>query len=210
VPVQLIQTPTHESNYGNGKGGNGQNLGRRFIVLHGSGKYPSATAANELAYLQTPRIRVSYHVYATKAGTLHQLVPFPARAWHAGSSRWQAGGVHYRNLNDLSIGIAFESTNALDEVYPPEQVAAVFELARNLMRAFDIPPEHVLTHKEVSDPQGRKVDPVNFEIDAFRQRLAGPPKETLPLYSETNALLGEVTIVDGRKAYLPDTVRSSL
>ena len=57
---------------------------------------------------------------------------------------------------------------------------------------------------------GRKVDPVNFEIDAFRQRLAGPPKETLPLYSETNELLGEVTIVDGRKAYLPDTVRSSL
>jgi hypothetical protein len=54
------------------------------------------------------------------------------------------------------------------------------------------------------------VDPVNFEIDAFRQRLAGPPKETLPLYSETNELLGEVTIVDGRKAYLPDTVRSSL
>ena len=42
--MQLIQTPTHESNYGNGKGGNGQNLGRRFIALHGSGKYPTATA----------------------------------------------------------------------------------------------------------------------------------------------------------------------
>ena len=41
---ELIGTPTHESNYGNGKGGNGQNLGRRFIVLHGSGKYPTATA----------------------------------------------------------------------------------------------------------------------------------------------------------------------
>jgi len=210
VSPELIGTPTHESNYGNGQGGAGRNLGRRFIILHGSGKYPTVTAAQELAYLQRPGIRVSYHAYVTKAGAVHQLVPFPARAWHAGSSTWRSAGVQYDDLNDLSIGIAFESCNAVDEVYPPEQVAAVFELARNLMRAFDIPPEHVLTHKEVSDPQGRKVDPVNFEIDAFRQRLALPPRETLPLYSETNELLGEVTIVNGRKAYLPDTVRARL
>src|SRR5680860_1466014 len=166
----LIETPTHESNYGNGRGDAGRNLGRRFIILHGSGKHPTATAAQELAYLQTPGIRVSYHAYATKDGALHQLVPFGARAWHAGSSRWR----EYEDLNDLSIGIAFESTNATDEAYPPAQVGAVFELVRDLMTAFDIPPTRVLTHKEVSYPQGRKVDPVNFDIDAFRARLEKP------------------------------------
>ena len=204
--MQLIQTPTHASNYGNGAGGPGRNVGRRFVVLHGSGRYPTATAAQELEYLQRPRIRVSYHVYATKAGELHQMVPLDARAWHAGSSRW--GTVE--DLNDLSIGIAFESTNAIDEVYPPEQVSPVFELVHELMEAYDIPPAHVLTHEEVSYPQGRKVDPVNFDIEKFRRRLAGPPRETVPLYSEANDLLGEVTIVGGAKAYLPDVVRARL
>ena len=207
----MIQAPTHITNYGDGQGGFGTNRGRRFIILHGTGRSPAATAAQEIGYLQRPGIRVSYHAYATKTGEVHHMVPWAARAWHAGSSRWRGtDGVEYTDLNDLSIGIAFESTNAFDEVYPHVQVSAVFELVRDLMVEHDIPPERVLTHREVSYPQGRKVDPVNFGVVTFRERLAWPPKETLPLYSEENELLGEVTVVDDRKAYLPNDVLTRL
>lgn len=184
---------TDPSNYG------GLNRGRVFIILHGTGKNPSATAEAELNYLRRPGIGVSYHYYVTKSGEVHQLVPDNERAWHAGSSAWS----DYRDLNDWSIGVAFESSNGVNEEYPEAQQDAAFHLVRNLMNNYGIEAANVLTHREVSVPVGRKVDPVGrFDIDDFRARLGGPTTKHIPAYHPiTNDYLGEITIVDGRKAY---------
>lgn len=209
--MTIIDSPTSPTNYGDGRGGMGTNRGRRFIVMHGSGKRPGVTAEQEITYLRKPNIGVSYHYFVTKAGAVHRFAGDGARGWHAGSSRWTDGGEHYRDLNDWSIGLALESTNARDEHYPPEQVAAALELVRRLMRLHpDISPDRVLTHEEVSDPPGRKIDPVAFNIHAFRAKLTGPAQRAVPLYTERNELLGEVTLVDDRKAYLPDEVLEQL
>ncbi len=67
---------------------------------------------------------------------------------------------------------------------------------------------------------GHLVDGPHVQLDIdWRVAQAGviPPLPPLPsrhprvpLYSESNELLGEVTIVDGRKAYLSDEVRARL
>lgn len=162
-------------------------------------------AENEIKYLQRENVGVSYHYYVTKEGVVHQFVPLIARAWHAGSSAWGADV----DLNDLSVGVALESTNGFAEVYPPDQWDAAHELTLDLMERFGISSTGVLSHKEVSVPQGRKIDPVAFPLDQFRASIAGKQIK-VPLLGERNEKLGTVTIVDGRKAYLPDAVRAAL
>lgn len=186
---------THESNYG------GENRGRKYLILHGTGKHPTATAEAEIKFLQRPHVGVSYHYYVTKAGRVVELVPPDERAWHAGTSRWGPDS----DLNDLSVGVALESSNGFNEEYPGPQVDAADELCRILMGRYGIPSSNVLTHRDVSDPEGRKIDPVNFEITAFRQRLA-TSRRSMPLYSEDNRFLGNITVVEERKAYLPDEI----
>lgn len=188
---------THESNYG------GIVRGRKFIIMHGTGKNPKSTAENEMAYLRKGGAGVSYHLYVTKSGEVHQLVPFDARGWHAGSSRTTTDdGTEYVDLNDWSIGVAFESSNGVNEDYPNVQVDAAFHAVRNLMNTYNIPAENVLSHREVSHPVGRKIDPVNFDMDEFRSRLGGPQTMELPAYHPiTNEFLGNVTVIDGRKVY---------
>lgn len=196
------------ANYGDGRGGPGINRGRRFIIMHGTGINPASSAENELAYLRRAGAGVSYHWYIEKAGLVHHLVPNEARAWHAGASRWEtADGTQYRDLNDLSIGVALESSNGVNEHYPDAQRVLAEKLVRKLMTEFDVPAENVLSHREVSDPIGRKIDPVNWNMDDFRARLGAPEPVRLPAYHPiTNELLGYVTVVEGRKAY-PDWLK---
>lgn len=187
---------THGSNYG------GVNRGRKFIIMHGTGKNPSSTSAMELEYLRRANVGVSYHIYVTKSGEVHRLVPLNERAWHAGSSRIEVEGQLYTDLNDWSVGVAFESSNGIAEEYPDVQVDAAYHVVRNVMNEIGIPADHVFTHREVSYPVGRKIDPVNFDIDEFRARLGGPDVRELPAYHPvTNEFLGNVTVIDNRKVY---------
>ena len=158
----------------------------------------------EIKFLRREGAGVSYTYYITKDGDTHQLVDPDARAWHAGSSAWGPDS----DLNDLSVGIGMESTNGFAEVYPPAQWDAAHELVGDLMRRYSIPTTGVLSHKEVSDPPGRKIDPVNFPMGMFRLALAGPQK--MPLYDERNRLLGSVTVVEDRKVYIPDLLLATL
>jgi N-acetyl-anhydromuramyl-L-alanine amidase AmpD len=190
---------THESNYG------GENRGRKYIILHGTGKNPTATAAAEIKFLQRPHIGVSYHYYVTKAGAIVELVSPDERAWHAGASRWQSDS----DLNDLSVGVGLESSNGFAEVYPAEQMIATADLCRVLMARYGIAADRILTHRDISDPQGRKIDPVNFDITAFRTMIK-TQRRRVPLYSEGNRLLGHITLVDERKGYLPDEVAAMI
>lgn len=175
------------SNYG------GVTRGRRYIIMHGTGKNPSSTADAEISYLQSPGVGVSYHYYVTKAGQVVQLVPDHERAWHAGSSAWGPD----TDLNDWSLGVALESSNGRAEVYPAAQVQAAAALVRHLMQAHSVPAEHVLSHREISVPEGRKIDPVNFSMPDFRAAVTGAEVRRVPAYHPvTNQPLGYVTLME--------------
>jgi N-acetylmuramoyl-L-alanine amidase len=75
-----------------------------FIVMHYTGTFGAAEAINHLcdAACANP---VSAHVVLDLDGALTQLVPFNAKAWHAGRSSYAGAGETYVGLNEHSIGI---------------------------------------------------------------------------------------------------------
>jgi N-acetylmuramoyl-L-alanine amidase len=132
-----------------------------MIILHYTGM-PSAKEA--LGRLCDPAAEVSAHYVVDEDGTLYQLVDEDKRAWHAGVSAW--GDI--TDINSHSIGI--EIVNPGHEwgyrPFPPEQIAVVKDLCRDLMQRYSIAPENVLGHSDVAP--GRKQDPGElFPWDEF-------------------------------------------
>jgi AmpD protein len=113
-------------------------------------------------------LRVSAHLLIRRDGGMVQYVPFGARAWHAGESRF-AGR---ERCNDYSVGVELEGA---DEVpYTDAQYAALAAVARALMRAYPaIVPDRIAGHSDVAP--GRKTDPgPAFDWARLRASIAGP------------------------------------
>ena len=123
-----------------------------MLLLHYTGM-PSAAAA--LDRLTDDAAKVSAHYLIDEDGTVRRLVPEARRAWHAGVACW-AGE---RDINGLSIGI--ELVNPGHEFgyrpFPEAQMAALEELARDILARHTIPASRVLGHSDVAP--GRKTDP---------------------------------------------------
>lgn len=122
------------------------------LLLHYTGM-PSADSA--VAWLCDPRSQVSSHYFVFEDGRIAQLVPEDRRAWHAGVSHW-AGAT---DLNSASIGIEIANPGHRFgyRAFPPEQVAAVIALSRDILSRWPIPPERVLAHSDIAP--SRKEDP---------------------------------------------------
>ncbi len=123
-----------------------------MLVLHYTGM---KTADEALARLCDPEAKVSAHYTVGTDGRIYAHVPEERRAWHAGVSFW-AGEA---NVNGCSIGI--ELVNPGHEFgYVPfaeKQIAALIDLARDILVRHAIPPSRVLGHSDVAP--GRKSDP---------------------------------------------------
>jgi N-acetylmuramoyl-L-alanine amidase len=123
-----------------------------MLVLHYTGM---KTAEEALARLCDPAAKVSAHYTIDRDGTIYAHVPETERAWHAGASYW-AGE---RNVNALSIGI--ELVNPGHEFgYVPfaeAQLAALIELAKDILSRHPIPAKRVVGHSDVAP--ARKTDP---------------------------------------------------
>ncbi|MEX1204450.1 MAG: N-acetylmuramoyl-L-alanine amidase [Dongiaceae bacterium] len=123
-----------------------------MLVLHYTGM-PSAAAA--LDRLTDAAAKVSAHYLIDEDGAVWRLVPEARRAWHAGVACW-AGE---RDVNGASIGI--ELVNPGHEFgyrpFPEAQMAALEELARDILARHPIPAARVLGHSDVAP--GRKTDP---------------------------------------------------
>lgn len=123
-----------------------------MLVLHYTGMRDGAAA---LARLCDPAAEVSAHYLVGEDGTIFRLVAEDRRAWHAGASYW-AGE---RDINSRSIGI--ELVNPGHEwgyrPFPAAQMAALTELAADIIARHAIPPARVLGHSDVAP--GRKQDP---------------------------------------------------
>jgi N-acetylmuramoyl-L-alanine amidase len=123
-----------------------------MLVLHYTGM-PSATTA--LARLTDPTTEVSAHWLIDEDGAIISLVPEAMRAWHAGVSFWRGA----TGVNARSIGI--ELVNPGHEFgyrpFPERQMAALLELATDIIARHAIPAHNVVGHADIA-PR-RKMDP---------------------------------------------------
>lgn len=123
-----------------------------ILLLHYTGM---KTARDALFRLCDPAAKVSAHYTIDRDGIIYEHVPESRRAWHAGVSYW-AGE---RDINARSIGI--ELVNPGHEFgyvpFPDEQMAALIDLAGDILKRHPIPPHRVLGHSDVAP--ARKADP---------------------------------------------------
>ncbi|CAM3588473.1 1,6-anhydro-N-acetylmuramyl-L-alanine amidase AmpD [Halomonas lysinitropha] len=114
-------------------------------------------------------LRVSAHLLIRRDGECVQFVPFEARAWHAGRSRWRDGGVERRALNDFALGIELEG----DEVspYTGAQYRVLAAVTRALLDAYpSLDERRITSHARVAPL--RKNDPgPAFDWAYFRQEI---------------------------------------
>jgi N-acetyl-anhydromuramyl-L-alanine amidase AmpD len=169
-----------------------------YIVLHGSGGPEKGSES----WIADPASKVSYHYFIGKADQraedVTQFVRHSDMAWHAGRSRWR----DVKNLNAWSIGVGLESLNKANEVYPNNQLKLCRALCLYLMRELDIPASNIITHKMISDPVGRKTDPVNFPYADFIRGVEHPTDDVKvgPLIEEL-AGLRHFDVLDTRSVF---------
>lgn len=106
------------------------------IILHNTaGSYNSS-----VSWLCNPKSEVSAHICVGRTGQVAQIVPFSKRAWHAGSSRWNA----------CAIGIEIEATDKLRGMTAAQELK-VIEWCKFLMRKYNIKRDRIFAHRMVSN-----------------------------------------------------------
>ena len=134
----------------------------RVIVLHATGP---GTTRNVLEWMRLPQSKVSYHGLIASDGTYYQVVPDDRAAWHAGVSEWN--GV--KNINGISLGLAFVNPNNGVTPLTPQQIAIAKGVIQYWRQQYATI-EAVTTHAAVALPKGRKSDPEavpNFRLFDF-------------------------------------------
>ncbi len=126
-----------------------------MLILHYTGM---RTATEALDRLCDPAAKVSAHYLIGEDGAVTRLVVEEKRAWHAGLSSWRGR----TDINGASIGV--ELVNPGHEFgyrpFPEPQMAALEELARDILGRHPIPTRHVVGHSDVAPL--RKQDPGEF------------------------------------------------
>ncbi|WP_230492520.1 N-acetylmuramoyl-L-alanine amidase [Martelella alba] len=132
-----------------------------FLVLHYTaedfdGSLATLTAGGVSAHYLVPLANGSDH----RVPRVYRLVDESRRAWHAGESGWRGRS----RLNDTSIGIEIENagyrrglTGFRAAPYPPEQIAVVIALCRDIINRYHIAPYNVVGHSDIA--WRRKQDP---------------------------------------------------
>jgi N-acetylmuramoyl-L-alanine amidase len=123
-----------------------------LLVMHYT-DMPDAEAA--LARLCDPAAAVSAHYVIDEDGTTYRLVPEARRAWHAGRSRWRGRD----GVNAFSVGIELVNPGHSHgyRPFPQAQMAALRDLARDVVDRHGISLRNVVGHSDVAP--GRKIDP---------------------------------------------------
>jgi N-acetylmuramoyl-L-alanine amidase len=127
------------------------------IILHYTGMASGALAEDRLCNIEA---EVSAHYLVHENGRVVQMVPEEVRAWHAGASFW-AGAT---DMNSHSIGIEISNPGHPNAdpsqpapAFEPKQIEAVISVCQSIITRWNIRPERVLAHSDVSI--GRKIDP---------------------------------------------------
>lgn len=125
-----------------------------------------ADARDRYRFEPAERLYASYHYVIGRRGGVHELVPPPRVAYHAGVSE-----MHGRHgCNEFCVGIALIATH--ESGFTDSQYASLARLAGGLMRAHDFGPEWIQGHEHVARPVGRKPDPgPRFDWDRLHGEL---------------------------------------
>ena len=140
-----------------------------MLVLHYTGMESAEAALARLCDPAAPGAnRVSAHYVIDEDGATLSMVDEAARAWHAGVASWRGEP----DVNGRSIGI--ELVNPGHEFgyrdFPEAQMAALEELASDILDRHPIPARNVVGHSDVAP--GRKTDP-GEKFDWTRLAAAG-------------------------------------
>ncbi len=123
-----------------------------MLVLHYTGMESAQAALGRMCDRQA---KVSAHYMIDEDGTVFSLVEEDKRAWHAGVASWQGK----TDVNARSVGI--ELVNPGHEFgyrpFPPPQMTALADLARDILGRHPIPARNVVGHSDVAP--FRKQDP---------------------------------------------------
>ncbi len=127
-----------------------------MLALHYTGMESAEAALARLCGPAAPGAdKVSAHYVIGEDGTVVSLVAEDKRAWHAGVSFWRGE----TDINGRSIGI--ELVNPGHEFgyrdFPAPQMAALEELAKDILARNPIPARNVVGHSDVAP--ARKTDP---------------------------------------------------
>ncbi len=163
-----------------------------MLVFHYTGMIDARVALDRLC---DPAAKVSAHYLIDDDGTVHPLVDEKHRAWHAGVAAWRG----HTDINARSIGI--ELVNPGHDLgyrpFPEAQIAALEDLAREVLARHPIPPRNVVGHADVAPT--RKQDP--GELFPWR-RLAEAGVGLWPDPAETDSIaLSEAELTAGLAAY---------
>ena len=128
------------------------------IVLHATAD--DGDEARSLAWLCSPKSRVSCHLMVSRAGRVTRLVGDRQRAWHAGLSWWRGTS----DVNSITLGIELANRND-GEPYTAAQYARVAAIVSHYC-AQGLSVDDVVGHEEIAE--GRKTDPLGWDWDRFR------------------------------------------
>ncbi|MBI3367324.1 MAG: N-acetylmuramoyl-L-alanine amidase [Burkholderiales bacterium] len=126
----------------------------QFIIIH----FTTGTFAGSLKWLTEGPVS-SHYLVSREPVVVYRLVDESRRAYHAGVSSWQG----MTALNAGSIGIEIDNVGLVDkdtqryQDFPPEQIARVIELVRDIARRHQVPPQRILGHNEIAPT--RRTDP---------------------------------------------------
>ena len=124
-----------------------------------------------------------------RSGTVWMIAA--GRGYHAGAGKWQG----IVNGNSQFVGIEAENTGetkgARADVWPDVQMDAYARACAAILTYIKAKPIMVAGHKEYALPKGRKDDP-NFEMAAFRARVAGIMGQGLAMVSNDTKRTGKV------------------
>jgi N-acetylmuramoyl-L-alanine amidase len=121
----------------------------KVIVLHADA---SPNERGCLSWIQSSESKVSYHVLIGRDGAVYTCVPYDRRAWHAGKAEWNG----HKDVNGVSIGVAFSNKNDGKEPLTEKQKAAARQVIASIRAKYGaaLP---ITTHAKVAP--GRKNDP---------------------------------------------------
>lgn len=109
------------------------------------------------------------------------VVMAAGRKWHAGIGQgW--GAVPANSGNTYLLGVETDHTDG--NPWTPEQARAINDGCRALVRHYGWKPSNCCGHKEYAP--GRKHDPSDWDLDAWRRYLATTPSATTPAAPTTN------------------------
>jgi len=184
-PRRIRQLRIDPSNYGQrfrqDAYGNRLDPSPALVVLHET-VYGIGSAINTFTtHHPQDDDQVSYHVLIGEQGQVVQAVPPELRAYGAGNSAFQGRWVVTSprmpgSVNNFALHISLETPldgeNAAPSHsgYSRQQYDALAVLLAQWMRTYNIPADHITTHRHV-DLGHERADPRSFDWDALADRL---------------------------------------